>query len=48
MRWPATVVAVEVVGGEVDADAAAVVAAVAVAEVVEVSFPGLIAPDSLD
>ena len=46
MRWPATVVAVEVVAGEVDADAAA--AAVAVVEVVEVSFPCLVAPDSLD
>jgi hypothetical protein len=34
MRWPATVVAVEVVAGEVDADAAA---AAAVAEVAEVS-----------
>jgi hypothetical protein len=47
MRWPATVVAVEVVAGEVDADAAAA-AAVAVVEVVEVSFPCLVAPNSLN
>jgi hypothetical protein len=45
MRWPATVVAVEVVAGEVDADAAAAAAAVAVVEVEEVSFPCLVAPE---
>jgi hypothetical protein len=45
MRWPATVVAVEVVAGEVDADAAA---AAAVAEVAEVSRSDLDTPESLD